>query len=151
MLAIKLKRIGKKHQASFRIIVSEKRSKIDGRYVEDLGWLNPRSDELNVNKERAEYWLKNGAQPTDTVYNLLVKIGLIKGPKRAVHAKSKNEAPTQSVAEEKPQTAPEEKEELTPEEKPKEEPKEKIAEEIVAEIPAPTDQAEQPSDLTENE
>ena len=102
MLTIKLKRIGKKNQASFRMIVTEKRSKLQGRYVEDLGWLNPKSDELNVKKERIEHWLKNGAQPTDTVHNLLVKIGLIKGPKRAVHAKSKKEVPVQSVAEEKP-------------------------------------------------
>ncbi|NCO15314.1 30S ribosomal protein S16 [Candidatus Wolfebacteria bacterium CG18_big_fil_WC_8_21_14_2_50_39_7] len=96
MLTIKLKRIGKKNQASFRMIVAEKRSKLQGRYVEDLGWLNPKSDELNVKKERVEHWLKNGAQPTDTVHNLLVKIGLIKGPKRAVHAKSKKEVPVQS-------------------------------------------------------
>jgi len=91
MLTIKLKRIGKKNQASFRIIVSEKGSKLSGRYIEDLGWLNPKTDELNVKKERVEYWLKNGAQATDTVHNLLVKIGLIKGPKIAVHAKSKKE------------------------------------------------------------
>lgn len=88
MLAIKLKRIGKKHQASFRIIVSEKRSKVGGRYVEDLGWLNPKTKEFNIKKERVGYWLKNGVQPTDTVYNLLVKSGVIGGPKRPVHKPS---------------------------------------------------------------
>lgn len=121
MLTIKLKRIGKKHQASFRMIVAEKRSKLQGRYVEDLGWFNPESNELNVKKERIEYWLKNGAQPTDTVHNLLVKIGLIKKAKRAVHAKSKKEvkeAPAQSAAEEKPQSTPEKEEQPVPEEKP---------------------------------
>lgn len=96
MLSIKLKRIGKKHQASFRIIVTEKRSKLQGRYVEDLGWLNPRSDEFQINKARVEYWLKSGARPTDTVYNLLVKSGVIGGPKRPKHKTKKVEQEKQS-------------------------------------------------------
>ena len=98
MLAIKLKRIGKKHQTSFRLVVSEKRSKVTGCYVEDIGWLNPKSKEFKVNVERANYWIKSGAQPTDTVHNLLVRAGAIKGPKIAVHAKSKK-APAQPAAE----------------------------------------------------
>lgn len=105
MLAIKLKKIGKKHQPSFRLVVTEKRSKLVGRYVEDLGWLDPKSKEFKVNAERANYWIKVGAQPTDTVHNLLVKSGAIKGPKIAVHAKSKKtpveQAPAQAVKEEK--------------------------------------------------
>ena len=95
MLAIKLKRVGKKHQASFRVIVAEKRSKVDGRNVEDIGWWNPRSDQLNIKKERVEYWLKTGAQPTDTVYNLLKKSGAISGRlKRPVSQKRKVEKET---------------------------------------------------------
>lgn len=138
MLTIKLRRIGKKDQASFRIIVSEKRSKLDGRYVEDLGWLNPRNDEVKVNKERTEYWLKNGAQPTDTIHNLLVKIGLIKGPKRAVHAKTKKKPLEESAKEsQSPQ-----KEEIIKDEAPKEN---------QAEISSSAEQAEQSSALTENE
>jgi small subunit ribosomal protein S16 len=73
MLTIKLKRIGKKHQASFRIIVSEKRSKVDGRFLEDLGWFNPRSSQFKLNAERVDYWLKNGAQPTESIRHLLTK------------------------------------------------------------------------------
>lgn len=90
MLAIKLKRIGKKHQPDFRVIVAEKRMKMSGRYVEDLGWMNPKSKDFSIAKERAKYWLEKGAQPTDSVYNLLVKSEIISGPKRRVHAKSKN-------------------------------------------------------------
>lgn len=97
MLAIKLKKIGKKHQPSFRLVVSEKRSKVTGCYVEDIGWLNPKSKEFKVNAERANYWIKSGAQPTDTVHNLLVRAGAIKGPKIAVHAKSKK-TPAQPAA-----------------------------------------------------
>jgi len=92
MLAIKFKRIGKKHQASFRIIVSEKRSKVHGRFVEDLGWYNPVTGKGDVNNERTNYWLKVGAKPTPTVHNLLIRKGIIKGSKIAVHkvAKKKN-------------------------------------------------------------
>jgi len=90
MLTIKLKRIGKKHQPSFRIIIAEKRSKLSGGYVEDIGWLNPLTKDYNLKKDRVEYWLKNGAQPTDTVYNLLVKSGLINGPKRPKHSKKRS-------------------------------------------------------------
>ena len=73
MLAIKLKRIGKKHQASFRIIVAEKRSKVNGRFVEDLGWYNPHTNKSKINMERVNYWIKNGAQPTSSIKNLLKK------------------------------------------------------------------------------
>lgn len=85
MLAIKLRRVGKKGQASFRVVVAEKRSKLQGKFVEDLGWLNPHTDSFNLKKERVEYWLKVGAQPTDSVHNLLVKAGILKGPKIPVH------------------------------------------------------------------
>lgn len=92
MLAIKLKRIGKKHQASFRVVVMEKRSKLQGRFLEDLGWANPRTDERQLNAERASYWMKVGAKPTDTAWNLLVKAGVVRGKKIAVHSKSKKTA-----------------------------------------------------------
>jgi len=91
MLAIKLRRIGKKHQPSFRIVVAERRSKLGGRYVDDLGWLNPLSKEFKINKERAEHWLKTGAKATASVHNLLVKSGVIGGQKRPVHKKKKVE------------------------------------------------------------
>jgi len=73
MLAIKLKRIGKKHQAAYRIVIAEKRSKLGGRDVEDIGWFNPHSDESKIAKERVEYWLGVGAQPTDRVKKILNK------------------------------------------------------------------------------
>jgi len=73
MLAIKLKRIGKKGQASFRLIVSEKRSKVNGRCVEDLGWYNPHTNNFKINMEQVSYWVKNGAQPTPSVKNILKK------------------------------------------------------------------------------
>lgn len=91
MLAIKFKRIGKKKQASYRIVVIEKRSKVSGRFVDDLGWYNPRTKEFKIDREKAERRLKTGAQPTDTVFNLLVRAEIVKGPKRPVHAAAKSE------------------------------------------------------------
>lgn len=91
MLSIKLKRIGKKHQPSYRIIVQEKRTKLGGRYVEDIGWLNPKSKEFKIEKERVGHWLKIGAKPTSTIHNLLVKSGTISGSKKPVHKKKKVE------------------------------------------------------------
>lgn len=89
MLMLKLQRIGKKHQAAFRLIVGEKREKLDGKQLEDLGWYNPRSDKFEVKKERVAHWLKVGAQPTDSVHNLLVTAGVLTGKKIAVHKQPK--------------------------------------------------------------
>lgn len=93
MLAIKLSRIGKKHQASYRIIVKEKRSRLGGDVIEDLGWYNPHERKFKVNSERVKYWMKSGAQPTASMHNILVKAKIVEGAKIAVHKKSKQEAP----------------------------------------------------------
>lgn len=87
MLAIKLKRVGKKHQATYRIIVAEKRSKVDGRCTADLGWLDPHANKFSLDAAAAKQWIKNGAQPTDTVYNLLVKAKVLEGKKKVLHKK----------------------------------------------------------------
>ncbi len=71
MLRIKLTRIGKKHQPQYRVVVTEKRSKRDGKYVEQVGFYNPLGDkEIRFEVERFNHWLEKGAQPTDTVANL---------------------------------------------------------------------------------
>ncbi|OHB20500.1 MAG: 30S ribosomal protein S16 [Parcubacteria group bacterium RIFCSPLOWO2_01_FULL_48_18] len=89
MLAIKLRRIGKKKQAAYRVVVAEKRSKLRGRFVEDLGSFNPHTQAFSLNRERAEHWISQGARPTDTVHNLFVSFGFVKGPKRSMHTKRK--------------------------------------------------------------
>lgn len=84
MLAIKLQRIGKKHQPTYRLVVAEKRSKLQGPPREDLGSYNPFTKAVHIQKERVNYWLKVGARPTITVHNLLVKNGVLEGKKVAV-------------------------------------------------------------------
>jgi small subunit ribosomal protein S16 len=81
MLMLKLQRRGKKHQASYRLVAGEKRSKLNGRQTDYLGWYNPHQDKFSFNKERILYWLKNGAQMSDTVNNLLIRAGIIEGKK----------------------------------------------------------------------
>lgn len=73
MLAIRLTRMGAKKKPFYRIIVTEKRSKRDGRFIENLGYYDPCSKPANIkfNSERVNYWIERGAQPTDTVRNIL--------------------------------------------------------------------------------
>jgi len=89
MLAIKLQRIGKKHQPSYRVVVAERRSKMAARPIEDLGSYNPFSKAWAVKKERVDYWLKAGAQPTVTVHNLLVQNKVLNKSKVLITFKKK--------------------------------------------------------------
>lgn len=73
MLAIRLKIVGKKHARSFRLVVQEKRSKLQGKFIEDLGWYNPHANSSDVNLERAQYWINQGAKPTLTAQMVLRK------------------------------------------------------------------------------
>jgi small subunit ribosomal protein S16 len=84
MLAIKLQRIGRKHQPSYRLVVAEARSKMAAPPVEDLGSFQPVSKAAAFKKDRISYWLGVGAQPTVTAHNLLVTQGIITAPKKAV-------------------------------------------------------------------
>ena len=84
MLAIKLQRVGKKHQPSYRFVVAERRTKMAGPPVEDLGSYNPFTKTSLLNRDRISYWIKMGAQPTVSVHNLLVEQKIIAGAKFAV-------------------------------------------------------------------
>ena len=80
MLAISLMRIGAKGKPFYRVVVKEKRSKRDGKYLENLGTYNPMMDPalVDLKHERIQYWIGVGAQPTDTVRSLLRKAGVLK-------------------------------------------------------------------------
>lgn len=83
MLAIKLSRIGKKKQPSYRLIVVEKHKDPWGDYLERVGIYNPRTKPKTIefDAERIKYWIGKGAQPTATVHNLLVDAKIIEGEK----------------------------------------------------------------------
>ncbi|HEX6185274.1 MAG TPA: 30S ribosomal protein S16 [Pyrinomonadaceae bacterium] len=73
MLAIRLMRMGAKKSPSYRVVVKEKLSKRDGAYVENVGFYNPTREpaEVRLDMERVNYWIARGAQPTDTVRQLI--------------------------------------------------------------------------------
>ena len=75
MVKIRLRRMGAKKAPCYRIVVADSRSPRDGRFIEEVGTYDPMADgqKLTVNQERVQYWISNGAQPTDTVRGLLKK------------------------------------------------------------------------------
>jgi len=76
---IRLRRMGAKKRPFYRIVVADSRSPRDGRVIEEIGYYNPISDpaDIKVDVEKARKWLSTGAQPSDTVRDLLKKQGVI--------------------------------------------------------------------------
>lgn len=76
---IRLRRVGRKGQSYFRIVVADSKSPRDGRFVAAIGNYNPRANPavIDVNAEQARAWLEKGATPTDTVRSLLKKAGVL--------------------------------------------------------------------------
>ena len=76
---MRLTRIGAKKAPFYRVIVADSRSPRDGRFIDEVGTYNPRTtpSEIKIDAEKAKTWLKNGAQPTETVKALLKKSGII--------------------------------------------------------------------------
>lgn len=76
---IRLKRMGAKKNPFYRVVVADSRSPRDGRFIEEIGTYNPLTEpsEIKIDSEKALRWLKNGAQPTDTVRYLLKTAGVI--------------------------------------------------------------------------
>lgn len=80
MVKIRLKRIGQKKAPFYRIVVSDSRSPRDGRFIEEIGTYDPKTESstIKINEEAAKKWLANGAQPTETVERLLKIAGIEK-------------------------------------------------------------------------
>ena len=76
---IRLRRMGAKKMPYYRVVVADSRYPRDGRFIEEIGTYNPLNEPstVTVDAERAQAWIKNGAQPTDTVKTLLKKAGVI--------------------------------------------------------------------------
>jgi small subunit ribosomal protein S16 len=77
MVRIRLRRVGGKKQPTYRIVVTDRRNPRDGRFIEKIGFYNPRTEPstVEVDEERALYWLDKGAQPSDAVHRLLKNLG----------------------------------------------------------------------------
>ncbi|MBR4971965.1 MAG: 30S ribosomal protein S16 [Oscillospiraceae bacterium] len=79
MVKIRLRRMGAKKAPYYRVVVADARSPRDGRCIEEIGTYNPLTEPatIAIDVEKAQNWIKNGAQPTDTVRGLLKKAGVL--------------------------------------------------------------------------
>ena len=96
-MKIRLARVGKKKQPTYRVVVADARAPRDGKYVEILGHYNPRSEPsvFEIDEEKARTWLSKGAQPTERIHKLLATKGLMEAP---VFAPPKPKAAPQATA-----------------------------------------------------
>lgn len=121
---IRLKRMGKKKQPTYRVVVADSRSPRDGRIIESIGRYDPRQEPslVEINNERAQYWLGNGAQPTERAQKLLeisgavavssgrggvyrLDTGAVEAAPPAAKAGAPAEEPAEAAAEEAPAEA----------------------------------------------
>lgn len=88
MLKIRLQRVGRKNDSSFRVVLTDsKNSAKSGKFKEIIGSYNPKSGEVLFKSDRIKYWMDNGAQVSPTVHNFLVSQKLIEGKKKNVLSK----------------------------------------------------------------
>src|SRR3989344_4094108 len=103
MLKIRLQRVGRIHDPSFRLVLTDsKNSSKSGRFQEILGSYDPRKSTDALNAERIQYWLSRGAGVTPTIHNLLVTHQVLTAPKINVSAKSKKAPSSAKATEGKP-------------------------------------------------
>ncbi len=152
MLRIRLSRVGKKKQPSYRLVVADSRAPRDGAFIKIIGHYNPRTDPttLVVKEDEAVEWLSRGAQPSDTVAKLLTRIGVMERAGRApvVWDRKTPVKPKKAAAEEAPAAAPAAAKEETPAtaEAPVEEPKAEAKAEAPPEEPKAEAKAEAPAE-----
>ena len=101
MIKLRLRRMGAKKRPSYRIVAAESRFQRDGRFIEVVGFYDPLTDPatVRVDAERARHWLSKGAQPTDTVRDILRREGILRGGKQAASTADAGatDAPTAGV------------------------------------------------------
>lgn len=123
MVRIRLARFGRKHEAYFRIVVTPQREKQQSKAIEYVGTYSPHTKEITLKKDRIEYWLSNGAQPSETVQRILEKQGVLKPSKnkkvfkKAPGRKRKERLEQEAAEKESKETEKAPKEESTEEKK----------------------------------
>ena len=122
MLVIRFFRTGKRNQPSYKIVVANKRNSArGGRFVEEVGFYNPLTKQKVLKDDRIKYWISVGAQPSNTIKNLLISEKITEGEKIDVHKKSKKSAEEGTAQAPAPAAAATQAE--APKEEPKAEPK----------------------------
>jgi small subunit ribosomal protein S16 len=148
VLVIRLSRTGRKNQPSYRIVLAEKSSPVNGKFQEILGFYNvSEGDKLNFKADRIEYWIGNGAQPSDTVAALLKNAGM---PNMEKYLSPRDKKRSKKNPEEEPEVAPvAEAVAETPAEEPAKE--EKAEEKPVVEVPKEEAAEEAPAEESAKE
>lgn len=145
MLKVRLQRVGKRNDPSFRVVVTDSRNAAkSGKFLEVVGNYDPKKDTRAIDGERVKYWVSQGAQVSDTVHNLLVSEKIIDGKKVNVLPKK---TPIKSEAEEVAEAAPATEAPAAPAEEsaPAAEEAAPVAEEAPAEAPAEEVKEEAPA------
>ncbi len=141
---IRLRRMGAKNAAFYRVIVQDGRRAPTGRFIETLGWYDPTQEGINfsLNLDRADYWLGNGAQPSDTAASLIKKARTLPVEQAVSGEVTEEEIPVEAVEAEEAAEEVVSEEEVPTE---KEETKEPVAEVVAEEAPAAEAETEEKS------
>lgn len=85
MLTIRLTRVGKKNSPAYRVVVADKKRAVKRKFIEILGHYNPiaKPKEIVIDKDRASFWMERGAQPSDTIRNLMCDLGMLDKKEKA--------------------------------------------------------------------
>lgn len=105
MVRIRMARHGRTHKPFYRINATDQRAKRNGRFIENLGWYDPLAAEgkqVNLNEERIKHWLAAGAQPSETMKDLLVRAGLYDADKRKAEIQMRIDAKKKAAPAEAP-------------------------------------------------
>jgi small subunit ribosomal protein S16 len=116
MVRIRLRRVGARNRPIYRIVVADDRAPRDGRFIEIVGHYNPltKPETVVIDKEKAEKWLKCGAQPSDTVAALLAKFEIIEKPKLGTKKRVATKAAATKTTTDAASAGPASKETSTP-------------------------------------
>ncbi len=165
MVKIRLRRVGAKKQPSFRVVVADSQSPRDGRFIEQIGFYNPRTEPetLRIDEERALYWLNVGAQPSDSAARLLTTTGTMDRFVRLKQGEPLEDLLTEAeellaaepaeepLEEEVPETAAEETSEAEPADAADQEPAEAGTESPVGTVEEPEETQAEPAPVAEPE
>lgn len=156
MLIIRYRIVGKKNHAQFKIVVAEKSFSVKGKFIEALGSYDPHNKEAVLKEDRIKHWLEIGAQCSDSVHNLLVSKGLIKGKKRKVNIPKPAESEEAGKAEDEKEAVVDEnkKEDSVEENQPaeeKEEEKKEAPEEAEKSQPVDKEKNAEPTEVKKEE
>jgi small subunit ribosomal protein S16 len=146
MLKIRLKRVGRRNHPSFRVVVTEStKGPKSGKVVDTLGFYEPMAGKKEIDGEKAGKWISNGAQPSGTVHNMLVDMGVVKGKKINVLPKKSPIVKEEEEKHEEPKAESSVKEDPAPEEAGAVEEKETEtpAEETASETESPSEEPKQ--------